>query len=187
MHLDKGALRDQVELTFGKVREERDKNREQVIARMKQVLNAEPGNAVQGRAVFTKVCAQCHKLGGEGNEVGPDLTTNGRGSLEQLLSNLLDPNLVIGKDYQARVISTVDGRILTGLVTEDSDSRVVLKVAGGKQEIIPRDEIDEMRVSELSLMPEKLETQITEPEFRNLIAYLMSFEAIEVQDQKTSD
>jgi putative heme-binding domain-containing protein len=176
MHLAKGQLRPRVENTFGKVREDRDRGREQVISRVQRMLTMEPGDPAKGKAVFTKVCAQCHKLNGEGNDVGPDLTSNGRSSLDQLLSNLLDPNLVIGKDYQARVVATADGRILTGLVTEDSEGRVVLKIAGGKLEVIPKGEIEEMRDSAISLMPEKLETQISDPELRDLIAYLMSIE-----------
>lgn len=132
----------------------------------------QPGDSKRGAEVFNKVCAQCHKLHGQGNDVGPDLTDNGRSSLEQLLSNLLDPNLVIGKDYQAYMVATSDGRVLTGLLVENSQQRVVLKVAGGKQEVVAREDIEAFKPSALSLMPEDLEKQISEQEFRDLIAFL---------------
>ena len=97
-----------------------------------------PGDPNAGQVVFQKVCGQCHKIHGQGQEVGPDITVNGRSSFEQLLSNVFDPSLVIGAAYQARTVATNDGRILTGLVAEDSPQRVVLKVQGGKLETIAR-------------------------------------------------
>ena len=123
--------------------------------------------------MFRKVCGQCHKIHGEGQEVGPDITANGRASVAQLLSNVFDPSLVIGASYQARTVITNDGRVLTGLVVEDNAQRVVLKVQGGKQETIARDDIDELKVSELSLMPEGLETQLQGAELIDLLAFLL--------------
>ena len=68
--------------------------------------------------MFKKVCAQCHKIYGEGQDVGPDITSNGRASFDQLLSNVFDPSLVIGAGYQARIVTTTGGRVLTGLLAE---------------------------------------------------------------------
>src|SRR4029077_371688 len=119
-----------------------------------------------------KVCGQCHKIYGEGQDVGPDITVNGRSSFEQLLSNVFDPSLVIGADYQARTIATAEGRVVTGLVAEESDQRVVLKVQGGKQEVVPRSEIEEMTTSELSLMPEDLEKMLKPQEIADLFAFI---------------
>jgi hypothetical protein len=61
---------------------------------------------------------------------------------------------------------------VNGLLVEESPQRVVLKVQGGKQEIIPRDDIDEFKVSEISLMPEQLEKQIMPEEIADLFAYI---------------
>ena len=127
---------------------------------------------MRGQAVFKKVCAQCHKIYGEGVEVGPDITSNGRASFEQMLSNVLDPSLVIGNGYQARILITADGRVLTGLPVEDSPERVILKVQGGKTETIPRDQIDEFRASEVSMMPEQLEKQLTPQELADLFSFI---------------
>lgn len=161
-----------VQQQWGTIREGRNPQREQVIAEMKQFLRKSPGDAGKGREVFKKVCGQCHKMYGEGAEVGPDITLNGRNSYDQLLSNVFDPSLVIGASYQARILLTADGRVLTGLPVEDSPQRVVLKVQGGKLETIPRGDIEEFKISPLSMMPENLEKQIKPEELADLFAYI---------------
>ncbi|WP_422931630.1 PVC-type heme-binding CxxCH protein [Singulisphaera sp. PoT] len=161
-----------VKTQFGTVRESRDPGREQVIARIRRLLRAKEGDPHKGVEVFKKLCAQCHKIHGEGQDVGPEITLNGRNSFEQLLSNVFDPSLVIGAAYQATTVATTDGRVLTGLLAEDSPTRVVLKTQGGKVETIPRDQVDEMQVSALSLMPENLEEQLKPDEIVDLFAFL---------------
>ncbi len=108
---------------------------------MRRLLTERPGDAQAGQAIFNRVCGQCHKIYGQGQEVGPDLTSNGRSSFEQLLSNVLDPSLVIGSGYLARTVITADGRVLTGLTVEDSPQHVILKIQGGKLETISREDV----------------------------------------------
>jgi len=165
-------LKMQVATIWGTVRTERNPQREQVIAQVRDLVRRKPGNPNVGQVVFQKVCGQCHKIHGQGQEVGPDITVNGRSSYEQLLSNVLDPSLVIGATYQARTVATKDGRIVTGLLAEDSPQRVVLKVQGGKLETIARSEVDRMETSKLSLMPEDLEKQLKPEELADLFAFL---------------
>jgi putative heme-binding domain-containing protein len=131
-----------------------------------------PGDPHAGAAVFKKLCAQCHKIHGEGEEVGPDITLNGRGSYEQLLSNVFDPSLVIGAAYEATTVATRDGRVLTGLIAEESPERIVLRLQGGKLEAIARSGVEELASSPLSLMPEDLEKQLSERELADLFAFL---------------
>jgi len=157
---------------YGAIREGRNPDRERVLNNMRDFLHGTPGEPERGVAVFKKVCAQCHKLYGEGAEVGPDITGSGRNNWDQLLTNVLDPSLVIGGSYQARILQTADGRVLTGLPVEENDQRVVLKVQGGKLETIPRDQIEVYKVSELSMMPEQLEKQLTPQELADLFSYL---------------
>jgi putative membrane-bound dehydrogenase-like protein len=161
-----------VSAKWGTVRDRRSPERERVIARMRTLVRKEPGDATEGEKVFKKVCAQCHKLHGEGADVGPDITLNGRSTLDQLLSNVFDPSLVIGAAYRAIIVVTNQGRVLTGLLVEDSPSRVVLKIQGGKTEIVPRSEIDAMRTSEVSLMPEQIENQLQPQEIVDLFTFL---------------
>ena len=157
---------------WGTIREGRDPAREQLVRQMRLMLAATPGDPHRGIAVFAKLCGQCHKIHGEGQDVGPDITSNGRASYDQLLSNVFDPSLVIGASYQARSVRTIDGRAVTGLLVEDSDQRIVLKVQGGKEEVIARDDVEAMKVSELSLMPEGIEKQYTSQELADLFAYI---------------
>ena len=139
---------------------------------MKDLLNRTKGDPRAGVPVFKKLCAQCHKIYGEGQEVGPDLTHDGRANFDLLLSNVFDPSLVIGVAYQATNVVTVQGRSLTGLLVEDSPKRVVLKLQGGKLETIPRDDVDMLTVSKVSLMPEDVEKQLKPQEIADLFAYL---------------
>jgi putative membrane-bound dehydrogenase-like protein len=162
----------QVKQQWGTLREDRNPEREKVVADMKKLLAGKKGNPTAGQVVFKTVCAQCHLIYGEGQDVGPDLTSNGRNDYDQLLSNVFDPSLIIGAAYQATTIATTQGRILTGLVVEDSAQRVLLKTQGGKLETVPRGEIDEMKVSKVSLMPEGIEKQLKEQEVIDLFAFL---------------
>ena len=172
LQLRNDELTGLVQKHWGSVRTERDPARQELISRMRNELRTTQGDAHAGREVFRRVCAQCHRMYGDGAEVGPDITRNGRASFEQLLSNVFDPSLVIGSAYQALTVVTTSGRVITGLPIEDSAQRVVLKVQGDRQEVIARDEIEEQVTSALSLMPEGLEKQLQPQELRDLFAWL---------------
>ena len=165
-------LNERARKLLGTVRETRDPTRDQYVTRMKAMLVQLPGDPFEGRQVFNKVCAQCHKIYGEGVEVGPDLTGIGRTDFDQLVSNVFDPSLVIGPAYQATMVATADGRVLSGLLVEDTPRQVVLKTQGGKLETIARDEVDAIKVSPISLMPEDLEKQFSPQELADLFAFL---------------
>jgi putative heme-binding domain-containing protein len=166
-------LADQVHARWGTIRDTRDPKREQVIDRMRTQIRASRGDAAAGEKVFERVCAQCHKIHGKGNDVGPEITNNGRSSYEQLLSNVFDPNRVIGAGYRAVVVVTQEGRVLTGLLAEDNSRRIVLKTQGGKLETIARNDVDTMRISDISLMPEQLENQMKPQEIVDLFTFLL--------------
>lgn len=165
-------LTDLVHRHWGTVQNDRDPARAELISRMRNTLRTANGSALNGQAVFRRVCGQCHRIYGQGAEVGPDITRNGRASFEQLLSSVFDPSLVIGASYQAQTVITRDGRIVTGLPVEDSPARIVLRVQGDKQEIIARENVEESVRSPLSLMPEGLEKQLTPEELHDLFAFL---------------
>ncbi len=161
-----------VEKAWGTIRAERDPQREQVVIAMGDYLRRHAGDPRAGRAVFRKLCAQCHVLYGEGQAVGPDLTSNGRGSFDQLLASIFDPSLVIGPSYQTTTVVTESGRNLTGLVVEDSERRIVLKLPGGGQEVVPRNDVKYTRVGKLSMMPEGIENLLDKHELADLFAFL---------------
>jgi putative heme-binding domain-containing protein len=165
-------LARQVKAIWGTVREGRNPEREKIVRDIGDFLRKNRGDARAGVLVFKNLCGQCHKIHGEGFDVGPDLTGNGRASFEQLLSNVFDPSLVIGTAYQATSVQTTKGRTLTGLVVEDNAQRIVLKLQGAKLETIPRSEIEEISVSPVSLMPEGIEKQLKPQEIADLFAFL---------------
>ena len=166
------ALTALVTRTWGSLRTDRDPGREKLVRSIGEIIRAMPGDPVKGQVVFARACGICHKIYGIGQEVGPDLTSNGRASFEHLLSNLFDPNLVIGAAYQAHTVATIRGRVISGLLVEESKARVVLKVQGGALETFPRSEIEVSERSAISLMPEGLEKQLPLPEIRDLLAFL---------------
>lgn len=158
---------------WGSVNTESSKEREAVIQRVGNALRWDArGNADRGWLVYDRICGQCHVMHGRGNEVGPNITLNGRGSYEQLLVSVFNPSLVIGDAYKSVTIRTKDDEIITGLLIERTEKRVIVKVQGGKEQTIATEEIDEFKQDSKSLMPEGLENQMTPQEMADLFALL---------------
>jgi putative heme-binding domain-containing protein len=125
----------------------------------------------RGRLVYKNACANCHKLYGEGETVGPDLTGSGRDNLDYLLENLIDPSAVVPNDFRMSAVTLKSGRILTGVLLNQTDKTVA--VQGQKERVvIERAEIEEVVDTKMSLMPDGLLTPLKEDEVRDLIAYL---------------
>ena len=129
------------------------------------------GDRASGRGVFQRVCQQCHKLYGEGGIVGPELTGSNRDNLDYLLENILDPSASVGSDYKLTTIATADGRLLSGMIRNQNQEVLVVQTAND-QVVIPRSEIEELRPSQASMMPEGLLEGLSETEVRDLISYL---------------
>jgi putative heme-binding domain-containing protein len=161
-----------VEKAFGRIREERNPEREKVVAEMSAYFREHMGDPHRGQTVFRNLCAQCHTIYGEGGKVGPDITSDGRASFEQLLSNVFDPSLVIGPAYQVTTVVTKDGRNLTGLIAEDNEQRIVVRMPGEGEEAVPRNRVKYTRVSKLSMMPEGIEASLSKMDLADLFAFL---------------
>ena len=123
--------------------------------------------------MFAKTCQQCHVLFGTGGNVGPELTGSNRADLDYLLSNVYDPSALIGKDYQAHVVATRDGRILTGIIRAEDKDAITL-VTANESLIVPKGEVEERRPSDASMMPEGLWSAMDDHEVRSIVAYLAS-------------
>lgn len=170
---NQASIKTLVGQIWGSVNTESSKEREAVIQRVGNALRWDArGNAEKGWLVYDRICGQCHVMHGRGNEVGPNITSNGRGSYEQLLVSVFNPSLVIGEAYKSVTIRTKDDEIITGLLVERTDKRVVVKVQGGKEQSIAAEEIDEFKQDSKSLMPEGLENQMTPQELADLFALL---------------
>ena len=167
------AVRDAVAKVWGNVNLEGTQEREAVIDSMANKLRWDArGNAEKGWVVYDRICGQCHIMHNRGNEVGPNITANGRGSYEQLLVSIFNPSLVIGEAYKSVTLRTVDGTVVTGLLVERDDKRTIIKVQGNKLETIPADEIEEFKQDKKSLMPEGIENQLSSQELADLFALL---------------
>jgi putative membrane-bound dehydrogenase-like protein len=127
----------------------------------------------QGRAIFKKLCATCHRLYGEGNSIGPDLTGSNRDNLDYLLDNIIDPSAVVTADFRMSVLSLADGRVLNGLILAKTDRTLTLRTAT-ETVTVERSEIEEQTTSPLSLMPDNQLQTLTAEQRRDLIAYLMT-------------
>ena len=168
-------LTQKLNVVWGELRDSPDDKR-LLIAKLKAELTTESlaaANKSEGRAVFAKVCANCHRLYGHGSQIGPDLTGSGRQNLDYVLINLIDPSAAVGADYRMSTVVLHDGRILNGIVATRTDKVLTLQTAKDRQSI-EMSEIDEMKLSSQSLMPDGLLQPLTDQQVRDLIAYLMS-------------
>lgn len=162
---------------WGAVRET-SKDKAAAIGKYKTLLTPERVKAADrsaGRSLFVRHCGACHKLFGEGGQVGPELTGSQRANLDYLLENLIDPSAIVARDYQMTVLATEDGRILNGIIVQEDDQ--VLTVQTQNERLaLPLAEIEAREVSKSSLMPEGLLDKLSEAELRDLVAYLSGAE-----------
>jgi putative heme-binding domain-containing protein len=146
-------------------------NRKEVIESYRGVL-VRAGSPDRGREVFKKNCATCHQIQGEGHRVGPELTGLRARNKEALLMDILDPNRALEPNYAHYLVATKDGRVLSGIIASENATSVTLRRAEGAEETLLRNDIDQIRASGQSLMPEGLERSIPQPEMVDLIEYL---------------
>jgi putative membrane-bound dehydrogenase-like protein len=167
-------IRERAAQAIGRIRPANADKQKIIEEKKAMILKGGPPDLKAGHEAARKTCFVCHKLNGEGADVGPDLTGVGRSSLDALLVNVIDPNLVIGKGYENVVIEKKDGQTVSGRMVENTDSRVKLLSAGPKEEVVAKSDIENMRVSDVSVMPEGLEQTISNQDFRNLILFILN-------------
>jgi putative heme-binding domain-containing protein len=143
---------------------------------LRQAAMNNGGDSKRGKALFASEkihCARCHKVHGQGGDVGPDLSQVG-GKLDRthLIESILDPSAEIAPDYHATIIETKSGQIFTGIIKSESSTALTLRSAEGKQITVALRDIDSRAVSNVSLMPVGLADGLTPAEFTDLIAYL---------------
>ncbi len=141
-------------------------------------LIAHAGDPNRGRAVFARsgaanACATCHRVQGQGQWVGPDLSTIGtKYGKDELARSILYPSAAIGYNYRTTNLALADGRVVSGLIVEEAPDRIVLKTAQGKRETVRPGDVEDRKVAEVSLMPEGLAESMTDAEFVDLLAFL---------------
>ncbi|WP_437224074.1 PVC-type heme-binding CxxCH protein [Planctomicrobium sp. SH661] len=134
-------------------------------------------NLSAGRAIFQKSCANCHVLFGAGRRLGPDITGSNRKNLDYLLENIIDPSASVGASFRTVVVVLDDGRVINGVISELNERTLTLQSA---QETLTldRQQIDEMKTTAVSLMPEGQLQNLSPEQVRDLIGYLMSSEQV---------
>ena len=144
------------------------------IAKYKKLLEAKvnrPANLPRGRVLFQRTCGQCHKLYGEGGEIGPDITGSDRNNLDYLLTNMLDPNAEIPNDYRTTILRTKDNRVLVGVIRRNEGQSVTIATPAEVVTVAKRD-VAAIDPQNFSIMPEGLVLALKEDELRDLVAYL---------------
>lgn len=132
----------------------------------------------RGRALFKQTCYACHRLHGEGGQVGPDITGANRGNLEYLLGNILTPSAEIQDAYRMQVMLTDDGRVYAGIPVEENERVVRLRVANEDALVtIAKSAIESRQVAAVSMMPDGILNELTDEDVVALFGYLQMIAA----------
>jgi putative membrane-bound dehydrogenase-like protein len=145
------------------------------VARINSVihlLGQGPGHPVVGKELFQKHCATCHTLFGEGNKVGPDLTSADRKNRSFLVTSIVDPSAIIRPEFVAHTVSTTDGRMMTGLIVERSPTAITLLDAKNERTTLAQNKIESLEPSSVSLMPDNILDPLDDQQIRDLFSYV---------------
>lgn len=145
----------------------------QVIARVAADHAQATPSLDSGRAIFMKTCASCHRLADVGGKVGPQLDGVGQRGVERLLEDILDPNRNVDEAFRTTLVTTSDGRAISGLKLREDGGDLILADSTGKELRVATSDIDEVVVSHLSPMASNMLDQIGEKNLPDLLAYLM--------------
>ena len=142
-----------------------------------QPKNMKKANLSNGRLVYARTCAACHKLYGEGGLIGPDLTGSDRANLDYVLENVLDPNAAIVKDYLLNVVTTKDGRSISGLIVTENDASLTVQTVT-ERIVLSKEDLATRQTLPVSMMPEGIFQALQDDEVRDLVGYLASSEQV---------
>ena len=164
------AIRDRAKALFAR---EPASPRAEVIAGYQSALKGTP-SPDRGAKVFERECASCHRVGGKGATVGPNLETIRHHTPQQVLANILDPNREVTPAYLEYSVLLREGRVANGLIATETPTSLTLKRPNDVQETILREAIAELNSTGVSLMPEGLEKKISPDEMRDLLGWLLT-------------
>ncbi|MSU34439.1 MAG: c-type cytochrome [Pedosphaera sp.] len=148
------------------------------IEQIRHIIVSQPGDPYKGESQFNARCASCHTLFYKGGRIGPDLTSYQRDDLGTLLISIIDPNAEIREGFENHIITTQDGRTLSGFLADQDANVVVLRGFDGADISLRRADIVTLNPAGGSLMPEFLLDGMTDAEIRNLFAYLRQSQPI---------
>jgi putative heme-binding domain-containing protein len=134
-------------------------------------------DAKRGAEIFVKNCAICHQVGGQGAKIGPQLDGVGVRGLDRLLEDILDPNRNVDQAFRQTALTLKNGQVVTGLLLREEGAVLVLADAQGKEVRVSKDEVEERSTSQVSPMPGNFAEQVSEGDFNNLMAYLLTLQS----------
>lgn len=140
------------------------------------------GDSARGKELFatTGTCAKCHKLRGEGKDVGPDLSEIGsKLSKEAMYLSILDPSAGVSFNYETWLIRTFDGTVLTGILTSQTDDSVELKTAEAIVHKLSRDDIEQMKKSPQSIMPADIQKLVQVQDLVDIVEYMTTLKKLD--------
>jgi len=149
-------------------------DRQQVLAEYQSALQLD-GDALRGQAVFAKNCAACHRIGEVGVNVAPDISDSRTKTHAQLLGDILQPNRAIDANYVSYAVVTTDGLPLAGVIAAETATSVTLRMAENKTVTLLRSDIEELRSTGRSLMPDGLEKEIPPPAMADLLSFIKNW------------
>ena len=168
-------LGEQLEKVWGKV-QPTSKAKAGLMTKYKSLLVSatnQTTDLARGRAVFNRTCLACHRLYDAGGDVGPDLTGSDRANTDYILENVLDPSGAVSRDYTITNVATADGRLIAGIIREQDDASLVIQTAN-ERIVVPREDIEAIKPTSASMMPEGQLEVLSDQEVRDLFAYLAS-------------
>ncbi|MAG94993.1 MAG: hypothetical protein CMJ48_14800, partial [Planctomycetaceae bacterium] len=133
-----------------------------------------PGDTQRGKTVFGKVCASCHKLEDVGHAIGPDLAALSNRTPEALLVAILDPSGDVDARYQGYAAANVEGKVFSGLLADETSTSITIVEPENKRHTLLRNDLEELRATGKSMMPEGIEKDVTRAQMGDLLAYLAS-------------
>ncbi len=171
-----------VEKNWGHVRPSGASDKAEMVRTMAGIVGpvelfSRPGRGfdrTKGKEIFSKRCARCHTLFGEGQTIGPELTGFDRRNLDQLIANIVDPSASIRKEYTGFNVEFKDGRRLTGFILDPTPEAFVVQEAEGEKTVVSAAEVKEIREASISLMPEGLLDDLDHQSLVDFFSYLAS-------------
>jgi putative heme-binding domain-containing protein len=146
-------------------------NRKEAWAQYRPALERK-GDPAKGRVTFETRCAMCHRFGGKGQTVGPDLDASKQAGREKLLGNILEPSREITAGYALGIIELKDGKTVSGILANESAAGVLLRIPGGGDQPIRQAEIGKIQRPAQSLMPEGIEAGLSVADMADLLEFL---------------
>ena len=179
--LKDAGLMKRIEKRWGRVEAESPEDKRNTINQLRLVLKPSgaagregKGDPAAGKAVFQQNCAVCHRLFGEGNQIGPDLTGADRKNSELMLLSIVDPSAYVRPEYVNYEVVTKDDQSVSGLIAESSPAAVTILDRNNQRQVFARDRILEIKESKLSLMPEGLLEAMKPQQVIDLFSYIQS-------------